>query len=322
MGYKIRYARALARADDFSAAEHLFSEVRREHPDNPVLLSSISEMQEWRGDLKGALAIAEQLVAAHPGAGVYEQRVAYLTTRRRIATVASGVAHMASRSIRGPLSGLYRRMRAGLSAGRKAPVEILTTTTPSPPPFVHSWLRHVDLVRDAPTAPVDVMLVGDSHVQYWPDSLWRGRALYNFGVAADKTQHIVWRLLALPDAAIEARHVVIMAGVNNLGADDTAAGMAAGILEVLAEIERVAPGARIRIVAIPPCGETLDFRDRERRRANALIRDRRPSEFVEIDESLRTKQDGAFVCYQEDFIHLSPRGYEVLTDLLLARLAS
>jgi len=323
MGYKIRYARALARNEEFDKAEPLFEEVLRDHPDNPVLLTNLSEMYEWRGDFKAALDVARRLVDAHPEAGVYEQRVAHLTIRYRIATVLSSVTHAARKGLGGPLAALYRRLREGAvslgGAGGATPVDILTTTTPSPPPFVHSWLRHVDLVRDAPHSPVDLLLVGDSHIQYWPEPLWRGQTVYNFGVAADKTQHVLWRLMALADASIRARDVVLMVGVNNLGADDTPAGVAAGVSEIFAEIARIAPMAAMHVVAVPPCGEALDFRDRERRRANALIRDRRPLEFVEVDGILRAKEEGAFVCYQEDAIHLSPRGYKVLTDALMAR---
>ena len=326
MGYKIRYARALARSEDFEKAGLLFEEVLREHPDNPVLLMNISEMHEWRGDFKAALDVMRRLAEAHPDAGVYEQRLAYVTTRHRIATVLSTVRHVARKGISGPLGALYQRMRdsavafGGGELGSPAPVDVLTTTTPSPPPFVHSWLRHVDLVRDAPKAPVDLMIVGDSHAQYWPEAVWEGRSLYNFGVAADKTQHVLWRLAALPDGAVKARDVVLIVGVNNLGADDTSAGMAAGFHEIIGEIRRIAPDARLHVLAIPPCGETLDFRDRERRRANALIRDRHPAEFVAVDDLLRVKQDGAFVCYQDDAIHFSPRGYEALTEALIGRI--
>ena len=322
MGYKVRYARALARNEEFDAAEPLFLEILRDHPDNPVLLSNLSEMYEWRGDLKAALDVARRLAQAHADAGVYEQRVAYLTTRYRIATVVSSVADVARKGVGGPLNALIRRVREGARAidpRGATPVDVLTTTTPSPPPFVHSWLRHVDLTRDAPNSPVDLLLVGDSHVQYWPEALWEGRTLYNFGVAADKTQHVLWRLMALQDGSVRAREAVLMVGVNNLGADDTPAGIAAGVVEILSEIARVAPDAALHVVAVPPCGEALEFRDRERRRANALIRDRRPLEFVEVDGRLRIKQEGVFACYQDDAIHLSPHGYKVLTDALTVR---
>ena len=328
LGYKIRCARALALNGDHSAALALFDEALGEQPTNPVLLANLSEMHEGRGDLAAAVDAARRLVAAHPGTRLHEQRLAYLESRHRIATVVSTIGRAARTGFSAPASALARLVdgAAGAfgagSASTAAPIEILTTTTPSPPPFVHSWLRHVDLLRDAPKGAVDLMLVGDSHVHHWPETMWGARSIYNFGVAADKTQHVIWRLQTLRDKSVAAREAILLVGVNNLGADDTAAGMAAGILEAAREIQRVAPSAQLHILAIPPCGEALDFRDRERRRANALTRDRRPLEFVEVETLLRESRDGAAVCYEDDGIHFNAHGYEVLTRALVARFAA
>lgn len=326
-GYKIKLARALALAENYEEAEHLFGEALAAQPTNPVLLFNLSEMYEWRGDYKAALEVAERLVAAHPDAHIFDSRVTYLTNRRRVATVVSGMGRIARHRVARPLGALYRRMRdhvrrPGDNDGEAGalPIEVLVTTTPSPPPFVHSWLRHIDLMRDAPASPVDLVLVGDFHVQYWPPALWSGLSTFNFGIAADKTQHALWRLLALSDGSIRARHALLMIGVNNLGADDTAAGIAAGVGDCVAEIARVSPGAAIHVVALSPCGENLDFRDRDRRRANDLIRTAKPAEFVEVNSLLRAKRGGEFFCYQSDFIHLSEAGYGALTKAIRGRL--
>ncbi len=240
------------------------------------------------------------------------------------------VAHITRLRLGRPLSALHRPVRrlrpltwqrpGATETGEAAPVEILVTTTPSPPPFVQSWLRHLDILRSAPQGPVDIMLVGDSHVEYWPSHMWGSLTTYNFGVAADKTQHLLWRLAALPDASIRTGDVVLLAGTNNLGADDTAIGIAAGLGEVAQEVSRVAPDARLHILAVPPCGDGLEFRDHVRRQANASLRGRYRSNLVEADQQLRAEQHGRRLCYQEDNIHFSLHGYEVLTALLLTRI--
>ena len=291
-----------------------------------MLLFNLSEMYEWRGDTQAALDVALRLVAAHPDAHIFDDRIARLANRRRLETVASGIGRVAPERVARPIRALYRRMRERMGARPEPaedsgpPIEILVTTTPSPPPFVHSWLRHADLVSAAPDGPVGLMLVGDSHVQYWPPDLWEGRSIFNFGVAADKTQHTLWRLLALADGSVKARDAVLMIGVNNLGADDTAAGIAAEVAECVEEMRRVAPAAVLHIIGVPPCGEALEFRNNERRRANALIRIRHAADFLNVDPLLAVRQDGALVCYQDDRIHLTGEGYATLTQALLGRL--
>ncbi len=328
--YQFKYARILAKYGNFEESEAIFNEAVRNHPTNPVLLHNLSEMHEWRGDFKEALSVMRRLVEAHPEAHIYDHRVAYLTNRFRVSTVMDNVGLIARRGFGRPINALVRRLRGGVDALMKRPerggiqgaqpVETLVTTTPSPPPFVHSWLRHLDILRSAPQERIDIMLVGDSHVEYWPSHMWGSLTTYNFGVAADKTQHLLWRLAALPDASIRTGDVVLLAGTNNLGADDTAIGIAAGLGEVAKEVSRVAPDARLHILAVPPCGEGLEFRDHVRRQANALLHGRYRSSLVEADQRLRVEQDGRRLCYQEDNIHFSSHGYDVLTDLLLTRI--
>lgn len=328
--YHFKYARILAQNENFSEAEAIFNEAVKHHPSNAVLLYSMSEMYEWRGDIKEALSVMRRLVEAHPDAHIYDHRLAYLTNRYRVSNVVDNVSHLARRSFRQPFNALVRRLRRRIEGAAKGPgrnlevaqeaVETLVTTTPSPPPFVHSWLRHLDLIRGAPQTAIDIMLIGDSHVEYWPSSLWGSLSVYNFGVAADKTQHILWRLGSLPDASIRAGHFVLVAGTNNLGADDTAVGIAAGLAEITRELSRIAPGSRPHILAVPPCGDGLDFREHVRRQANALVCERRASDFIEVDTQLRVKKEGRYVCYQEDNIHFNALGYGVLTEMVTMRI--
>ena len=332
VGYQIRYARVLAQNGAYEESEALFRQALKEQPTNPVLLHSISEMYELSGDYEAALHAARRLVETHPDAHIYGDRVAQLTNRIRVSTVMANVCNVAHNGL-GPLNAMICRARDRIGvrarpqgysygSGRALPVDILVTTTPAPPPFVHSWLRHLDLLRDAPRAPIDLLLIGDSYVHYWPPERWGSFAVCNLGVAADKTQHILWRLSELADASVQARDVILLAGTNNLGADDTPRGIEAGVAAVVREIARIAPGARTHVVAIPPCGENLEFRDRDRRNANGLIRSRFPHEFVEADDLLRQRREGAYACYQEDNIHLSAHGYEVLTETMMRRVRS
>jgi hypothetical protein len=200
------------------------------------------------------------------------------------------------------------------------PLDVRVTTTPSPPPFVESWRRHETLMADLPQGPIDIMLVGDSLAEQWPEHLWAPLNVFNFGVRADKTQHALWRLEQLPANSVDCRHALVLIGANNLGAGDTAAGISAGISAVVAGLVRVAPRAEIYVVATPPCGPGLGFRAVVRRESNATVARLEGFETIDADEVLSLDCIEASANYQEDNIHLTDAGYRALTDLVRRRL--
>jgi lysophospholipase L1-like esterase len=199
---------------------------------------------------------------------------------------------------------------------RTLPVDVRVTTTPSPPPFVESWRLHEALVERRPTGPVDLFVVGDSLAEYWPDELWSPLSVFNFGVRADKTQHLIWRLEQLPAASVACRDALVVIGTNNLGAGDTAAGIAAGISAVVAALVRVAPQARIHVLATPPCGPDFKFRGDVRLEANRAVSKLDCFAVIDADEVLTGRTTDPRANYHEDKIHLSSAGYRVLSELV------
>jgi len=167
-----------------------------------------------------------------------------------------------------------------------------------------------------PNEPIDIMLVGDSLAEYWPDELWRPLNVFNFGVKADKTQHALWRLEQLPPISVNCRHAVILLGTNNLGAGDTAAGITAGIAAVAAAVVRVAPRASIHVIGTPPCGPGFEFRGDVRTKANAAVAGLEGFATINGDDALCPGFAEPCGNYQDDQIHLSVAGYQRLMDLV------
>jgi tetratricopeptide (TPR) repeat protein len=297
-GYVCHFASLLAASGRFAEAQIAFARAAALLPDHPVLLYKLTEFHERRGDIEGAIEAAELLVTLH--SETFRPRLEHLRRLQRPRT-----------RFKWPQLTVRGRRIIGDPA---LPIDVRVTTTPSPPPFVESWTRHEALLARRPEGPIDVMLVGDSLVEYWPDELWGPLSVFNFGVKADKTQHALWRLEQLPAGSIDCRHAVVLLGTNNLGAGDTAAGISAGVAAVVAATVRVAPRAKVRVIATPPCGPQLQFRADVRRKANAALAGLEGFQTLNVDEALTARGDDCGAAFQDDGIHLTASGYRLLTE--------
>ena len=71
---------------------------------------------------------------------------------------------------------------------------------------------------------VDVLWIGDSITNRWEtngknvwEKFYAGRKTMNFGIAADHTAHVLWRLANAPMNKISPKIVILLIGTNNLG---------------------------------------------------------------------------------------------------------
>lgn len=85
----------------------------------------------------------------------------------------------------------------------------------------------------------------------------------NLGVPGDSTQSLLWRLRSAnwPEA-LRPDLAVLLIGTNNLGTGVLAGDIALGVQQNLLQVQRMAPQARILLVAIPSRG--LNSNDPER----------------------------------------------------------
>jgi tetratricopeptide (TPR) repeat protein len=300
-GFVANFASLLAESGRFEEAQIALARAAAIAPDHPVLLYKLTEFHERRGDLESAIEAAELLVSLHSE-----------TFRPRLNSLHALQQRRSNKRYRPTVTIRGKRI-----VGDPAlPIDVRVTTTPSPPPFVESWRRHEQLLAHRPVEPVDVMLVGDSLVEYWPEEPWGALKVFNFGCKADKTQHAIWRLDQLPPGSVQAGHAIILIGTNNLGADDTATGIAAGVAAVVAATVRVAPAAKVLVVCPPPCGPDFRFRNAVRRKAIKALSGLGGYATIDPDAVLTADPDQASRNYHEDRIHLSEAGYRVLTELV------
>ena len=335
--YLAHFATAAAQNGHREAAVAAINRGMEIAPSHPVVRFHRSQVLELTGDLDGALDVMAELAGEN---GLYNARLNSLRGKLDRADAASWIdsalgADPLPRALkpRRGLADLRRRLagtgfrllrghgipphsrRSVLPEIERAPVDTRVTTFPSPPPFASSWRRHDKLVRAVPRQRIDLMLVGDSIAEYWTDQVWAPWRVFNFGIAADKVQHVIWRLDEVT-RRIPADRVLIVVGTNNLGAGDTSEGIVAGIREMCRRLALAAPDAEFLALEIPPCGPDFDFRDADRRETNRMLAAADWVRTINADAELTAGDAASNPYYMPDHIHLSPQGYELVSALV------
>jgi lysophospholipase L1-like esterase len=158
-----------------------------------------------------------------------------------------------------------------------------------------------DRVAAAQGHPVDILFVGDSITEAWTGPAWGGylhgaavwdkfyasRNALNFGVGADRTEHVLYRLNTMDVQAFKPRVTVLLIGTNNTR--DTPADIAAGVHGILDKLRTLYPTTKIILVSILPNA-----------RATQLMAD--------TNVILRTFADDRTVFYFDLAAHMPPAG--------------
>jgi len=193
--------------------------------------------------------------------------------------------------------------------------------------------RHESINKNVLARPDSQLLfIGDSITQGWEGP---GRKAWaesfadyqplNLGIGGDRTQHVLWRLENGNLSGLKPRVAVIMIGTNNTGGDtNTPAEIAEGVAAIVSKLRGDLPGTRLLLLAIFPRGENPDHPQRKK--------------VAEVNGILEQLDDGDHVRYLDigaeflspdktiskeimpDFLHLSPKGYEIWAAAVLPKI--
>jgi len=206
-------------------------------------------------------------------------------------------------------------------------LDLQVTTVPVMPQFANTLHRHFDLMRSIPVGPIDLMLIGDSLVQNWGADTWgqraAGKKIFNFGVGADRTQNVLWRLQGDELRQVAPRNVLLLIGTNNLGADDKSCATMAGIEAIVQRVRQIWPAARVLFIAIPPRGNGWMFKNAQRLAVNAQLHSRAPAQnWAVIDDDAELTCQFMQPCgnYEPDLLHLSALGYRSLAATVIRQI--
>ncbi len=197
------------------------------------------------------------------------------------------------------------------------------TPTALPDP---SWHRLFgEQQRTLAAARSKLLLVGDSLIQFWPASgegswLLEFRDLnpVNFGIAADRTEHILYRVRSARLEKDPPGAIAVLAGTNNLGKDppDAPGEVADGVIEIAHTLARKAPDSRLFVVSILPSGFDPDAPLRAAIRAtNTALRDGADAngyQFLDVHDAFLDGSGRWKPGLTVDGTHLTSRGYDIL----------
>ena len=189
-------------------------------------------------------------------------------------------------------------------------------------PVVKDQDRHQQFLERIKQGEIDVLFLGDSITDWWPtigQESWSRLANNkpaNFGVANDRTEHLLWRITHGELDGIAPKVVVILIGTNNVGqlADERPEWIAGGIRQIVATVHEKLPNAKVILHAIfPRDGKESPTRIAVRD-VNNLIRDLddgNKTRFLDLGESFLDADGNIPPDIMPDGLHLTAKGYEI-----------
>jgi lysophospholipase L1-like esterase len=178
-------------------------------------------------------------------------------------------------------------------------------------------------LADAKGKRCDILFIGDSITQNFDtaptpawdlvgkdvwDKYYANRNAVDFGVGADKTQNVLWRMENMDIAAVGNPQVaVILIGINN--SKDSAADIILGIEAVLNKTQITFKGTKIILVSVTPSNRGND----KFSQVNAAISkcaDNRSVFYLDLFSKMAPVANG-FEGVGRDHVHLTEHGYEL-----------
>lgn len=227
--------------------------------------------------------------------------------------------------------GLEHRILPSLLGGASLP--------PSAVPFErvdpYARGRHEQDLEQAQARSAQVVFLGDSITDFWGDSqrpgtgstVWYDRiaplGAANFGVSADTTQSLLWRVTH-GELDGRPRVIVLEIGTNNVGTGYTPQETAAGIAAVVSAIRTESPRSQVVLMGLFPRGQgDADPLTQKILEVNSLIAgldDGIHVHFLDMSSAFLNPDGSLNRSLLPDTIHPSAQGYALWADAVLGPL--
>lgn len=210
------------------------------------------------------------------------------------------------------------------SASRPKPVR---RPDASVTPAAKDLNRHADFLLRIKQGPVNLLFLGDSILDWWPkrgEFTWLKFAPYlpaDFGVSADRTEHLLWRIEHGELNGIAPKVVVLMIGTNNIGIDpvDTPEQAAAGVAKVVQVVHDKLPQSKLLLLAVFPRGARDSKMRHDVERINAIIGkldDGDRTRFVDVGHVFLDADGEIPTDVMGDRLHPTEKGYGLWYDAM------
>jgi beta-glucosidase len=205
---------------------------------------------------------------------------------------------------------------------------------PVPRPDDNSKRRHASFNEKVKEVgkKSQLIFIGDSITQGWEGAgkeIWADRFAkfdaINLGIGGDRTQHVLYRLDNGNLEGLSPNAAVVMIGTNNSnGEDNTAEQIAEGVRAIVQKLRSELPSTKILLIPIFPRGENVNPQRGKINQANQIIQklaDGQNVLWVDFGHKFINDEGRIPRDIMPDFLHLSPKGYEIWADSIKEPLA-
>ncbi len=178
-----------------------------------------------------------------------------------------------------------------------------------------------------------VLFIGDSITQGWEGGgkdVWARyyapRNAVNLGIGGDRTQHVLWRLDNGNLNGLKPKAAVVMIGTNNSnGEDNTVDQIADGVTAIVRKLREKLPQTKVLLLAIFPRGENPSPQRGKVLQVNQILQklaDNQNVYWMDLGYQF-VNSDGTIPReLMPDYLHLSPKGYEIWAEAIEDKLAA
>ena len=198
-----------------------------------------------------------------------------------------------------------------------------THSAVSPEPRGGGWMkRHESFNQRVTKGNVDLIFIGDSITHGWEGrgkDVWAKyyakRNAVNLGIGGDRTQHVLWRLDNGNIKNISPKLAVVMIGTNNSGdGRNTAKEMIDGVTAVIDKLRAKLPKMEVLLLDIFPRGQRINAQRGKILQVNQVLSrlGHQPHvHFLRIGQNFVSPDGSIAKDIMPDFLHLTPKGYEI-----------
>lgn len=207
------------------------------------------------------------------------------------------------------------------------PVAVPRTAEDAVTPKVKDPKRHEEFLYRIKQGPIGLLFLGDSITDAWPrkgEYSWLKFAPYqpaDFGISADKTEHLLWRITNGELDGISPKVVVILIGTNNVGNQpiDTPEFAAGGVKKIVETVRERLPQSKVLLLGVFP----RDVKGSPKRDAAAAINpliakldDGKMVRFLDIGHVFLDEAGEIPADVMPDKLHPTAKGYDLWHDAM------
>lgn len=221
-----------------------------------------------------------------------------------------------------PPSGTEQQPQTATSSGAS-----LESVTPSPRVKEYEWMSverwhtlHQEDVAIAREGGVELLFIGDSITEGWPQPLWAeyfgAYDAANFAIGGDKTENLLWRLNNGSVGQLDPEVVVLLIGTNNFGlSNHEPEAVSQGVVAVTNALLEAFPNAKLLLNGIFPTKQSADHPMRDKvREVNEHIKtlaEHERVQYLDIGDQLVEENGEISADIMPDYLHLSEQGYRI-----------